>query len=221
VTVDGAVRWLTWDRTGPVPLLLEETAADGTLLVRHIWGVGGLVAYRSSGTTRYVHTDARRSIRLETDDRAAVTGHGDYDAYGVPEGGTIAGGFGFAGEWRIPGTDLLYLRARIYEPRTGRFLTPDPATPDLREPRGLNPYAYAAGDPVNGIDPLGRFSMTEVSTALTIMNVLATIALSLWGSPESLVGRRIRGGRHPDRSVATAGRDRAVRHLRPAGRRAR
>ncbi|MDW8363998.1 MAG: RHS repeat-associated core domain-containing protein, partial [Myxococcales bacterium] len=187
VTVDGTARWLTWDRTGPVPLLVEESAADGTILVRYTWGVGGLVSYRTGGRTHYVHGDARRSIRLETDGSGAVTGRADYDAYGVPEGSTLAGAFGFAGEWRIPGTDLVYLRARIYEPRSGRFLTPDPAAPDLREPRGLNPYAYAAGDPVNGIDPLGRFSMTQLSAALQIMNVLATIVLSMWDSPEALV----------------------------------
>lgn len=58
--------------------------------------------------------------------------------------------FGFAGEYQDKETGLYYLRARYYDPRTGAFLTRDPL-----EPITATPYAYAANDPINLVDPLG------------------------------------------------------------------
>jgi RHS repeat-associated protein len=48
-----------------------------------------------------------------------------------------------------------YMRARWYEPITGRFLTRDPLGGDAGEPSTLNSFAYAGGDPVGMHDPSG------------------------------------------------------------------
>ncbi len=45
------------------------------------------------------------------------------------------------------GTGLTYLNARYYDPVTARFLTPDPLM-NLADPRTLDPYMYAADNPV-------------------------------------------------------------------------
>jgi hypothetical protein len=46
----------------------------------------------------------------------------------------------------------LYLTLyRVYDPRTGRWLSRDP----IEEEGGFNLYAYVGGDPINYIDPLG------------------------------------------------------------------
>jgi RHS repeat-associated protein len=47
---------------------------------------------------------------------------------------------------------LVYMRARYYEPWTGRFVSEDPAMD------GANWYAYCSNDPVNRIDRTGCFS---------------------------------------------------------------
>lgn len=58
--------------------------------------------------------------------------------------------YGFAG--REPdATGLIYLRARYYDPDTGRFTQPDP----LGFIDGINRYAYAKNSPVNFVDPWG------------------------------------------------------------------
>jgi hypothetical protein len=52
---------------------------------------------------------------------------------------------------------LLYLRARWYDPATGRLLTRDllPGVPSV--PASLNPYVYALNNPVLYTDPSGEF----------------------------------------------------------------
>ena len=58
---------------------------------------------------------------------------------------------GFAGQYRMHSENqLIYLRARTYDPVTAQFLTPDPLAAVSGET-----YAYAAANPVNAIDPLG------------------------------------------------------------------
>lgn len=46
---------------------------------------------------------------------------------------------------------LYYMRARWYDPEAGRFVSEDP----IGLAGGINQYAFAAGDPVNGWDPSG------------------------------------------------------------------
>ncbi|HDD24953.1 MAG TPA: RHS repeat-associated core domain-containing protein, partial [Chloroflexi bacterium] len=55
-------------------------------------------------------------------------------------------------------TGLLYLRARYYDPTTGRFLTRDPVPCVATLPQTLNPYAYALNNPVLYTDPSGEFA---------------------------------------------------------------
>jgi RHS repeat-associated protein len=51
---------------------------------------------------------------------------------------------------------LYYLRARYYNPNTGRFMSRDPYDGDAKIPATLHKYLYAGGDPVNLKDPTGR-----------------------------------------------------------------
>jgi RHS repeat-associated protein len=53
-------------------------------------------------------------------------------------------------------TGLLFLRARYYEPQTGRFLIADPWPGELLKPRSLfASYQYAGNNPVNLVDLTG------------------------------------------------------------------
>ena len=52
-------------------------------------------------------------------------------------------------------TGLVYMRARYYEPATGRFISEDP----VRD--GVNWYLYAEGNPIKGADFTGKFVLLE------------------------------------------------------------
>src|SRR5678816_428962 len=45
--------------------------------------------------------------------------------------------------------------SRYYDPRQGRYISPDP----LGVPDGNDRYAYVKGKPLAGIDPLGLFEI--------------------------------------------------------------
>jgi RHS repeat-associated protein len=67
----------------------------------------------------------------------------------------------YRGEQYDSDLGLYYLRARYYNPSTGRFLSRDPEDGNEFDPKTLHKYLYAGGDPVNGIDPRGRADLVD------------------------------------------------------------
>ena len=69
---------------------------------------------------------------------------------------------------------LYYLRARLMNPLTGRFWTADSYEGAQTDPQSLHKYLYANADPLNRLDPSGRFSLTELSIVTYVQ--LTTLA---------------------------------------------
>jgi RHS repeat-associated protein len=78
----------------------------------------------------------------------------------VNSAGSTPNNYLYRGEQFDPDLGLYYLRARYYNPVTGRFLTRDPEPGDPSEPTSLHKYVYARHSPVNWIDPTGRLVQT-------------------------------------------------------------
>ena len=78
--------------------------------------------------------------------------------------------FKFAGEALGSQTGLYYLRARYYDPSTGRFLSKDPLPASSSMSPLANPYSYALSNPLALIDPTG-LSAEPVSTRGIAVNL--------------------------------------------------
>src|SRR6201987_5267575 len=82
----------------------------------------------------------------------------EYDAYGnsFTVSGTTPNEMMYRGEQFDSDLGLYYLRARYYNPLTGRFMSRDLEDGKPVDPKSLHKYLYADGDPVNLKDPTGR-----------------------------------------------------------------
>ena len=80
-----------------------------------------------------------------------------YDVFGAirTQSGSSSNYWLFTGEQR-DGTGLQYLRARYYDPETGRFITQDPLP-------FVNRYAYVRNNPVRYVDPYGLFGLGDLN----------------------------------------------------------
>jgi RHS repeat-associated protein len=79
-----------------------------------------------------------------------------------------------SGEQYDPDLGLYYLRARYYNPLTGRFVSRDPLDGDPADPATLHKYLYANANPVDLIDPNGQEALVSYNQLVVGALVLAT-----------------------------------------------
>jgi len=161
-----------------IPQVLEERDGSGALLAAYGYGTDLFTASRA-GTHAYHHHDLHGSTRLLTDAAGAVTDRYGFEGYGaqVSASGSTPNDYLYSGEQYDPAAELYYLRARYYDPDTGRFISRDPLAGDPQDPLTLHPYLFAHDDPVNGLDPTGQFTLIGISISLNISSVLRGINL--------------------------------------------
>jgi RHS repeat-associated protein len=119
--------------------------------------------------------DRHSGVRVLTDKLGNLTDTSSYDAYGNVTN-SLSSEFGYRGESFEDLTRLQYLRARYYEPSTGRFLGVDPIEGDVNSPISRHRYLYGNANPVMYSDPSGKFSIGEAVATLAILDILAISA---------------------------------------------
>jgi RHS repeat-associated protein len=140
---------------------LSETDSNGNLIADNIYLNGKLVAKAESSALYFYHTDPAGTPLAMTDVNKVVVWKSDYKPFGEEDSitGTIENNEKFAGKEKDKETGLYYFGARYLGPKTGRFVTVDPAgisEKDLLNPQRLNRYAYSLNNPYRYVDPDGR-----------------------------------------------------------------
>lgn len=115
----------------------------------YVYGLDLISLTAKNRKQTYYLYDGLGSTTGLTDESGAVTATFAYDVFGeLRPSSSPSNQWLFTGEQRDADSGLYYLRARYYDPSTGRFLSRDPLG-------GGNEYAYASNNPVNLVDPLG------------------------------------------------------------------
>ena len=82
--------------------------------------------------------------------------------YAPGEEPELMSGRGYTGHEHLPEYGLIHMNARLYDPQTGRFLSPDPYVQDPANTQSYNRYAHVLNDPLRYTDPSGELMRTQV-----------------------------------------------------------
>jgi RHS repeat-associated protein len=169
-TVNGVTtKYLVEDDVNPTgyPQVLDELTGS-TVTRTYTYGLQRISQdqiINGVWTPSFYGYDGGGNVRQLTNSAGTVTDTYEYDAFGndVYHTGTTPNNYLYRGEQYDPDLGLYYLRARYYNPNTGRFMSRDPLDVQPRnpdgtpiDPRRLHKYLYAGADPVNLEDPRGE-----------------------------------------------------------------
>jgi RHS repeat-associated protein len=134
----------------------------------------------------YFTFDGHGSTRVLTDLAGAIAELYTFDAYGNAIGfnpSVALTEFLYSGEQFDSKIGLQYLRARYYDPATGRFNRLDPFFGNLIDPQSLHKYVYVHNEPTNGIDPSGESAIFATLTiVVTALSLISFVGIPIVGS---------------------------------------
>ncbi len=150
------------DLAAPLPQVLS----DGT--TTYLYGHTRLLRRNAGGRAWYL-ADALGSVRQLLSDAGTprVVWEQQYTAFGTPTAGTLPERVGFTGE--LHSGDLLYLRARWYDPASGTFTSVDPFDGFDTHPYSLHPYQYGYSDPVRWTDASGEHPVVLIIGGVVVL----------------------------------------------------
>ncbi|ULO07118.1 hypothetical protein H1230_29975 [Paenibacillus sp. 19GGS1-52] len=138
--------------------VILETGESGVMLNRYIRGINYIAHFdKASQVTDYLYNEHGDVVQTVTKDGAIVNQY-DYDAFGNSSLTieTKEEPIRYGGEFFDRETGLYYLRARYYDPYTGRFISEDSYWGEQKNRLSLNLYTYAENDPIQFVDPTGH-----------------------------------------------------------------
>ena len=170
-----------WDTNNALPQIALERDGNNALVRRYSYGTRRIGLTTPAGAF-YYHYDAGGSVTNLSNAAGTTQWTDSYDPYGTirsevqNDPSAPANPMKFSGEYLDP-TGLYQLRARQYDPATGRFTRLDPEA-QARGVATVSPYAYADDRPTVLADPSGNHSAAPTdSQARTLLVVSPDIAI--------------------------------------------
>ena len=128
----------------------------------------------------YDHHDALGSVTNVTDSAGTSEWTDSYEPFGAVKTETQddpaapASPVKFTGQYQDSAAGLYHLRARQYDPASGRFLGLDPAAAPASAP-GMSAYTYASDGPTAATDPAGLFCVSWRCSKSAISSVASGV----------------------------------------------
>jgi RHS repeat-associated protein len=151
-----------------------DEVANGVVQRTYTYGLQRINENQPVGaawTASFYGYDGFGTVRSLSNASGTVTDTYDYDAWGnaINVTGSTPNLYFYRGEQHDQDLGLYYLRARYFNPQTGRFLNRDPEAGQIRVPASLHRFLYSKADPVDFADPSGR-DFAEKSLLVSLEN---------------------------------------------------
>ena len=157
---------------GPNNLPIEQITSGGTVTYLHRDQQGFTRLIKSTTPLAQCSTSTTTS-KAPPGSSPAPQGKSKGSAATAPTGRLPAKApLGWDAQYTSTDSGLIYLRARVYDPGTGQFLTVDPWV-------GLRgePYSYSEDDPINKYDPTGRCSFICVAGVAAVATGIGSVVV--------------------------------------------
>jgi len=152
-TVGGETTTFVYDNAN----VIEEITADGTN--KYYRGIEIIKNYDGL----YYLYNGQGDVSLLVDGSGNTAANYEFDAYGNQiQENEVYNPFGYRGEYTDSESGLIYLRARMYDAKNGRFINEDFVK------YGLNWYVYCLNNPILYVDETGSVPVETVIDVVSI-----------------------------------------------------
>ena len=172
----------------PVNLVAEDNSIVTVMypIIQYIWGTDRVLAQIDvlADETYYYLYNGHGDVVQIVDTSGAIKNTYDYDVWGnfITKQETIDNHFTYFGQTYDETTGLYYLRARYYDPTTGRFTQQDTAED------GYNWYIYGNQNPVIHIDPMGESATATATVVITAPEWVPWVLAGVSAAVTAMVG---------------------------------
>ncbi|WP_158301673.1 RHS repeat-associated core domain-containing protein [Paenibacillus mesophilus] len=139
--------------------VILESDASGSVAVRYVRGINYIARMDASAKLSYYLYNGHGDVVQTVSESGEVENQYDYDVFGnatLTVESEYSSAIRYAGEFFDAEVGLYYLRARYYNPYTGRFISEDSYWGEDANPLSLNRYTYAHNNPLMFVDPTGH-----------------------------------------------------------------
>ena len=156
--------------------VVAETDSTGAITDEILWGHQPL-ARKTNGSWYYYIYNAHGDVVGLVDDNGNIKNTYAYDPWGniLSESETIDNPIKYAGEYYDDELDMIYLRARYYNPQIGRFTSYDIEEGEISNPLDMNRYVYCRNNPIKYVDPSGETAITASAGGALLAKVVSYI----------------------------------------------